>query len=97
MTRFLNVVTTALVLGIPAIAHGENQPETTNVIPVLTAEISTKCALSRDVLSSIAQLREFGERFQPVIDLIIQEAAKPDWTWESECSATNLAAQAGRN
>lgn len=97
MTKLLNIATVTLALSIPALAHGANGTETANAVPAAIVELAAACPLSSEVLTGIAELREYGDRYQPVIELIIEEAAKSDWTWGSECDAATVVIQAAQN
>jgi hypothetical protein len=97
MTKLLSIATATLALSIPAITHGANVTETANAVPVAIAELATACPLSNEVRAGIAELREYGERFQPAIALVVEEAAKPDWTWGPKCDAAYVVIQAVQN
>ena len=94
MTKLLSIATATLVLAFPAIANTSN--ETTQAQLAAETELAASvCPLSDEVLAGIAELREYGTRFEPVIALIIAEAAKPGWTWGPACDAAlEVAAQA---
>ena len=51
-------------------------------------ETVSACSLPDDLVAEVAKLRTYGDRFAPVIELIIAEAARPDWTWGPDCDAS---------
>ena len=65
--------------------------ETTDVCPPF-AWITVNDAqvqLPADVAENVFKLQSFGTRYARVIDLIIEENARPDWTFAADCVVSN--------
>lgn len=70
------------VIAVDAIA-------TTESCPILDEVVvdGNMIQLPADAARQITMMQEHGDRYAGVIDLIIKQNAKPDWTFTGECKA----------
>ena len=54
------------------------------------AQDAAPATLSPEVAQRVAELRQYGDRFEKAIRLIEAEAAKPTWGWD-DCSHEGIA------
>lgn len=68
----------------PAVATPETCPE----FSLVTVE-GEAIALPVDLAGNVTMLQAYGTRYAKVIDLILDESARPGWTFGDDCAATD--------
>lgn len=55
--------------------------------PITLVNVNGKqVELPADAAAEVMNLQQYGARFARVIDLIVEENAKPEWTFAEDCS-----------
>ena len=87
MTKLIKFATAVLVSSMIAPSLHATEAEADTAKPAVKQELASTCPLTDDLVAEVVRLRTYGDRFTPVIELIIAEAAKPGWTWGPDCDA----------
>ena len=71
-----------------AFCTGDVLAETKNCPTMATASVNgERVILPAETAAQVTMLQQYGTRYERVIDLILAENAKPEWTFVEECSA----------
>ena len=79
------VATFALSMTV-AIAEVHATPEDCPTFTMVSVR-DEQVALPADTAAQVTMLQQYGTRYARVIELILEEKAKPEWTFLEDCSA----------
>ncbi|MEZ5809848.1 MAG: hypothetical protein R3D45_00410 [Rhizobiaceae bacterium] len=72
----------SVIVGISDLQAGPKNCPTITLVNVNGEQV----ALPADTAAQVTMLQQYGARYARVIDLILEENAKPEWTFVEDCS-----------
>ena len=81
-TAFVATFALSVTVGISDLQAAPNNCPTITLVNVNGQQVG----LPDDTAAQVTMLQQYGARYERVIDLILEENAKPEWTFTEDCS-----------
>ena len=82
-TAFVATIALSVTVGISDLHAAPKNCPTITSVNVNGAQVE----LPADAAAHVTMLQQYGSRYARVIDLILKENSKPEWTFQEDCSA----------